>query len=348
MEIHPMASALRRPLQLLLLALFALALGPAPGFAQANLVSVDAVERVDICEPDPDCRRDCFKKARRVYRACLDAGHPYRVCHERAREVRRSCAVSECGPMLDCKDRCVAHGKRLLRRCIENGGELERCRADSEKAIEACVERHCQDCVCPDIYDPVCGVDGMTYGNRCEARCAGVGIEHEGACEPKCEPLPCDVFCEFGHKIGPDGCPTCECNPPPGCTSDRDCDDDQICREICPLRPCMLGDLDCGTCVGVCLPKPDLCLCTQEWDPVCGVDGRTYSNACHAGCADVDIGHRGECRPDVCLDRPICNLYCESGFEMGADGCPICRCNPGGPIGIEGGGGGGLSVGIRP
>ena len=41
--------------------------------------------------------------------------------------------------------------------------------------------------------------------------------------------------------------------------------------------------------------NPDDCLCTEEWDPVCGIDGNTYSNSCYATCQYVVIAYEGEC-----------------------------------------------------
>ena len=33
----------------------------------------------------------------------------------------------------------------------------------------------------------------------------------------ECPPV-CAIFCEYGHKVGPDGCAECECNSSPfGC-----------------------------------------------------------------------------------------------------------------------------------
>lgn len=41
-------------------------------------------------------------------------------------------------------------------------------------------------------------------------------------------------------------------------------------------------------------PKPD-CICTEQYQPVCGCDGITYGNACLASCAGIIEFTEGEC-----------------------------------------------------
>ncbi|CAN5168361.1 hypothetical protein BH09PSE2_BH09PSE2_11430 [soil metagenome] len=36
--------------------------------------------------------------------------------------------------------------------------------------------------VCPQIFQPVCGVNGVTYANRCIAGSRGVAVAHDGQC----------------------------------------------------------------------------------------------------------------------------------------------------------------------
>jgi hypothetical protein len=66
------------------------------------------------------------------------------------------------------------------------------------------------------------------------------------------------------------------------------CGPDQYCKRS--VGACRLIG---GT--GVCVRKPQIC--SEIYDPVCGCDSHTYSNACEAAAAGANIVHNGKCQP---------------------------------------------------
>jgi hypothetical protein len=77
------------------------------------------------------------------------------------------------------------------------------------------------------------------------------------------------------------------------------------------------------------------CACTLQYAPVCGVDGKTYGNACEAGCTGVTVAHQGPCT-DGGSDGPTsrdagtdaskgsCVTDDDCIFRSGAGCCGVC------------------------
>ena len=116
---------------------------------------------------------------------------------------------------------------------------------------------------CTADFNPVCGCDGMTYGNACGAGVAGVAIDHTGECAAKGD--TCGGFAAF----------TCD-------GADEFCD-------YPAAAACGAAD---GS--GTCKTKPQICPAIS--DPVCGCDGKPYGSPCNANAAGVSVLNKGACK----------------------------------------------------
>jgi len=124
---------------------------------------------------------------------------------------------------------------------------------DPSDVIEPRVASEERPTACTMQWDPMCGVDGETYGNMCMLNAANVKLDYSGECVSEL-----------------------------------------------PINP--NADLD----------EPAFCI--EIYAPVCGTDGKTYSNQCFLDITEeVELDYQGECSPD-----PVVEL--EPVMEMPAPG----------------------------
>lgn len=131
-------------------------------------------------------------------------------------------------------------------------------------------------CGRPIESEKVCGCDGKTYPSECDANQAGVSISDIGECPG---PRPGDYcYLDAPFKDEP-------------YLSDPYCGRDSYCS---------LKDNECrkshnsSGARGTCRKKPEVC--NDQYKPVCGCDGKTYTNKCVAQQAGISVSDIRECK----------------------------------------------------
>lgn len=238
--------------------------------------------------------------------------------------------TGECTSNLDCSDDqyCALH----FGQCMGFG---------------TCEPRPAMDTCFGGLPDFVCGCDGMTAENACDASSRGVNVAYAGECSPQCNSnAECrgGQYCarELGTCSGPgrcldtpltcpvDGDPVCGCdgNDYPSacharaagvtlydtgacnstCTDSTDCTEGQYCAK-------MLGGCE-GT--GFCEDLPGSC--PERGVPACGCDGTMYDTECLANAAGTSAARYGSC-PAGCVDGFDCewNEICDKGVGQCAE-----------------------------
>lgn len=169
----------------------------------------------------------------------------------------------------------------------------------------ACEENLCggdQDC----LVNEVCRDGVCRPAPSCQERCGG-------AVEPVCD--------EAGQRYANRCVAACE-----GAVGELSA---ELCvREACgPERPCAEGQRCVG---GVCT-----CDCPPDVQPVCSVEGNTYSNLCQLECAGERLDYRGACvrllPMPPCVDDADCPV--DRICARSLDGAGVCalECRPDAP-----------------
>ncbi|XP_023932250.1 agrin-like isoform X3 [Lingula anatina] len=225
---------------------------------------------------------------------------------------------------------------------------------------------------CSSVHAPVCGSDGVTYSSECQMRRLSCVTQRRivqklrGACVNGIED-PCkNVTCPFkGVCVPAEGGMEYQCQCPSVCYSygdslqDREvCGSDgrdyknecemnaKACRNQSDLRVLYYGK--CNPCKDHKCNATEMCqldsnrkpvckcggLCSSDFAPVCGTDGKTYSNECFLkleACKqkkEIHVFFQGKC-DDSPQPHPCRNINCGPLKVCYIDRLQIARCTCG-------------------
>ncbi|GFS87145.1 hypothetical protein NPIL_582581 [Nephila pilipes] len=202
---------------------------------------------------------------------------------------------------------------------------------------------------CSEVFAPVCGNDGVTYSSECQLRLSSctqqrrILVMRQGSCDLQ---DPCEKMeCHFGSFCKPsiDG-QTARCVCPEDCPYHGN-DQSVVCGtdgknypNVCELKKASCRQMRkievkfdgvCDPCDGVECPTSQVCqlddkrnpicrcnsICSPDFRPMCGSDGRTYTNECTL-------------RVESCKSRKNIRIIYTGECSSGANPCDSLQCGP--------------------
>lgn len=205
--------------------------------------TVSSTEAVKQTVEDDFCGR-CHERCMGIKKICAE---PYK-CMSPEDAKKNACGIIGFSQTYDCPSDLACVKCPMTQRQCKSAPPLDPNFCANGKVTPKYDENGCivgydcitpQHCNCVAVYDPVCGSDGKTYGNSCEAECAGVKVMYKGKCGEPSKKCSYPYKCMTKEEIEINGC---------AIVSDYECPNVRICRDSTSDGGCYEQRYYCAKC----------------------------------------------------------------------------------------------------